>query len=255
MFQQNSLLNQTQTMPSTVMRYTFTTSELDSLRGKLQMAEQQMATSHSKNGSQYIIQLNVNEIRTLQRMIEMTYYQGFSNSGMVQSMQQNLNTSSIGMKSSSGGSTPSNYVCHKCGIPGHYVQDCPNVTGKLPPDNYLCHKCNIKGHWIQDCPLANQQDYSKAPPPGYCCYRCGVPGHWIKNCPTNNNSLDNSGSNQNNNQRDRDLSSNYGPRYKKTSSQQMNSQQMNMLTNNSNYLENNTKDTDERGGSGQTPEQ
>jgi len=58
-----------------------------------------------------------------------------------------------------------------------------------PPSNYVCHKCNVMGHWIQECPLNVQQqtDYSKPPPPNYICHRCGVPGHWIKNCPTNGN--------------------------------------------------------------------
>lgn len=58
-----------------------------------------------------------------------------------------------------------------------------------PPANYVCHKCNIGGHWIQECPLntQSQPDYNQPPPPNYICHRCGVPGHWIKNCPTNGN--------------------------------------------------------------------
>jgi len=59
-----------------------------------------------------------------------------------------------------------------------------------PPANYVCHKCNIMGHWIQECPLNTQgpiQDYTKPPPVNYVCHRCGIPGHWIKNCPTNGN--------------------------------------------------------------------
>jgi len=200
MFQQNPLLlGQNYSIP-TITPYTFTTGELDSLRGKLQMAEQQMQmqmSSISSKNVQSIIQLSLNEIRTLQKMIDMTYLQGLSGSGSLPSIQQDVN-SSIGMKSSKNNATPpSNYMCHKCGIQGHYVHDCPNVMDKGPPPiNYLCHKCNIQGHWIQECPLGNQQDYSKQPPPGYCCHRCGVSGHWIKNCPTNSN-LDNSSSNQN----------------------------------------------------------
>jgi len=178
MLQQNSFFpTETYSIPTTVP-YTFTTGELNSLRGKLQLAEQ-----HSKN-SQSIIQLSLNEIRTLQKMIAMTYLQGLSGSGVLPSIQQDMR-SPMNMKSSGNTSTPpSNYVCHKCNIPGHYVQDCPNVS-RGPPQNYLCRKCNISGHWIQECPLGNQQDYSKPSPPGYCCHRCGVPGHWIKHCPTN----------------------------------------------------------------------
>ena len=58
-----------------------------------------------------------------------------------------------------------------------------------PPANYVCHKCNVVGHWIQECPLntQQQQDYTKPPPANYVCHRCGIPGHWIKNCPTNGN--------------------------------------------------------------------
>jgi len=201
------------------------------LRGKLQLAEQ-----HSKN-SQSIVQLSLNEIRTLQKMIDMTYLQGLSGSSVLPSLQHEMNPS---MGTRSGGNNanpPSNYVCHKCGIPGHYVHDCPNVIGRgPPPENYLCHKCKIQGHWIQDCPLGNQPDYSKAPPPGYCCHRCGIPGHWIKNCPTNTNveTTDNS-------QRD---APNYGQREQKISQQLSNSQQVDVLNNTGEYLENDTKDTD-----------
>merc|ERR1712228_970076 len=40
----------------------------------------------------------------------------------------------------------------------------PNSSIKNPPpNNYVCHKCNIMGHWIQECPLntQQQQDYTK----------------------------------------------------------------------------------------------
>ena len=62
-------------------------------------------------------------------------------------------------------------------------------TKNPPPANYVCHKCNVVGHWIQECPLntQQQQDYTKPPPANYICHRCGIPGHWIKNCPTNGN--------------------------------------------------------------------
>jgi len=180
MHQQNTVnLNQSS--------FTFSSGELDSLRGKLQTAEEQMSGFHSKN-AQYIMQLSLNETRTLQKMVEMTYLQGLCGTGYpsIQQKEQGMKSSSV---KSYGNSPPSNYVCHKCGVEGHYVYDCPNVIGKgPPPENYVCRKCNIQGHWIDECPLGNQQgykDYSKPPPLGYCCYRCGVSGHWIKNCPTN----------------------------------------------------------------------
>ena len=64
-----------------------------------------------------------------------------------------------------------------------------NSNKNPPPANYVCHKCNVVGHWIQECPLntQQQQDYTKPPPANYVCHRCGIPGHWIKNCPTNGN--------------------------------------------------------------------
>merc|ERR1712130_156335 len=72
----------------------------------------------------------------------------------------------------------------------HSLHSSPNSSIKNPPpNNYVCHKCNIMGHWIQECPLntQQQQDYTKPPPANYTCHRCGIPGHWIKNCPTNGN--------------------------------------------------------------------
>ena len=38
-----------------------------------------------------------------------------------------------------------------------------NVGGKntqkrgIPPPGYICHRCNIPGHWIQNCPTKNAQ--------------------------------------------------------------------------------------------------
>jgi len=194
MHQQSTVsFSQTQSTP-----YTFTTGELDSLRGKLQTAEEQMSAFNSKN-AQYIMQLSLNETRTLQKMIDMTYLQGLrlqtpSSSGVFPSMQneQEMRWSNGTKSGGNTGTPPSDYVCHKCGVEGHYVHDCPNVIGKgSPPGNYVCRKCNIQGHWIEECPLGNQQDNNKPPPPGYCCYRCGVPGHWIKNCRSTENRSDN----------------------------------------------------------------
>jgi len=191
MFQNSLSLGQAPTITK-IMPYTLSTNELDSLSGKLQIAEQQISSMYPKH-VESIIPFSLDEIHALQMMLEMTYLQGFSSAGGL--LSSSMNTKSI----DNTNNPPTNYACHKCGNQGHYVHDCPDLINKgAPPKNYICHKCNIQGHWIQECPLGNQQDHSKPPPPGYCCHRCGVPGHWIKNCPTNNDSLENPTRNQTN---------------------------------------------------------
>ena len=55
---------------------------------------------------------------------------------------------------------PDGYVCKKCGVPGHFLKNCPQFeqraprAPKGPPDGYVCHKCGVSGHWIKDCPQA-----------------------------------------------------------------------------------------------------
>ncbi|CAO2172522.1 unnamed protein product [Urochloa humidicola] len=51
---------------------------------------------------------------------------------------------------------------------------------ETPPLGYVCRSCGVPGHFIQHCPQE-----SKTPPPGYICYRCRIPGHFIHHCPTN----------------------------------------------------------------------
>jgi E3 ubiquitin-protein ligase RBBP6 len=51
---------------------------------------------------------------------------------------------------------------------------------ETPPLGYICRSCGVPGHFIQHCPQE-----SKTPPPGYICYRCRIPGHFIHHCPTN----------------------------------------------------------------------
>ena len=65
---QNGLLLQQAVLP-----YTFTTGELDSLKTKLQSAESQILQSPNK---QSMLAMSAAEIRTLLRMIDMTYLQG-----------------------------------------------------------------------------------------------------------------------------------------------------------------------------------
>ena len=45
------------------------------------------------------------------------------------------------------------YICHNCGIPGHYRKDCRNPRHKGPcPPFFKCKKCKGQGRWIEDCP-------------------------------------------------------------------------------------------------------
>ena len=67
----NNFLNQT----PQILPYTFTTGELDTLKKKLSAAETTMIQSPQKV-TQAVIQLSLSEIRSLQRMIDMTYLQG-----------------------------------------------------------------------------------------------------------------------------------------------------------------------------------
>lgn len=238
---QNGLLLQQAVLP-----YTFTTGELDSLKTKLQSAESQILQSPNK---QSMLAMSAAEIRTLLRMIDMTYLQGLSGSGhyvpdvgantvspmlhnqaalqqqlgqMGQSQLQQFglqglqglatNPASIGLAGAAsmglagaatmqsalgamggglaGAATPNHYSNSNMGGGGGGGGGGRHESGKNPPPaNYVCHKCNIGGHWIQECPLntQSQPDYNQPPPPNYICHRCGVPGHWIKNCPTNGN--------------------------------------------------------------------
>jgi hypothetical protein len=57
------------------------------------------------------------------------------------------------------GTPPSDYVCRLCGVPGHWLDRCPQKSEpKPPPPSYTCRLCQRPGHWIQLCP-------SIAPPP------------------------------------------------------------------------------------------
>jgi len=207
-----------------VVPYTFTTGELETLKAKLQNAENSLL-NNPKQGNFSILQVSLSEIQTLLKMIDMTYLQGLSGSNALRT----LSSREMPMVNNNK-QPPSNYVCRRCHVPGHFIQDCPNgntnddnsmrmgtsIQSKnqsVPPPNYVCRKCNIQGHWIQDCRNGQKYDFGKPPPNNYVCHRCGIQGHWINNCPTNNNpSFDdnnpqistphenNSNSNTNNNQ-------------------------------------------------------
>jgi len=65
---------------------------------------------------------------------------------------------------------PAGYVCKKCGVPGHFLKQCPQFeqraprAPKGPPDGYVCHKCGVSGHWIKDCPQAAVRSPAPAAP-------------------------------------------------------------------------------------------
>ncbi|KAJ3151650.1 hypothetical protein HDU86_006069 [Geranomyces michiganensis] len=60
---------------------------------------------------------------------------------------------------------PGHYVCRKCSIPGHWMEDCPKATRsnggdaplRIPPGNYICRICNVPGHYINECPQAGDK--------------------------------------------------------------------------------------------------
>ncbi|KAJ0169039.1 hypothetical protein CTA2_71 [Colletotrichum tanaceti] len=52
---------------------------------------------------------------------------------------------------------PANYVCNRCGIPGHFVKDCDTIRNlshnNQPPKGYICRTCGAaRAHFAQDCP-------------------------------------------------------------------------------------------------------
>ncbi|KAI8853243.1 hypothetical protein BC829DRAFT_383175 [Chytridium lagenaria] len=56
-----------------------------------------------------------------------------------------------------------------------------DIRSSAPPDGYICRKCNVPGHWIQQC--GNMKQSTPMPPDTYLCKICTVPGHWIWSCP------------------------------------------------------------------------
>lgn len=74
---------------------------------------------------------------------------------------------------------PKSYLCRRCKISGHWLDDCAMKPEKRPPNGYVCHRCNRPGHWIKDCPA---KATPRQPPPGYVCHCCGATDHYIKDC-------------------------------------------------------------------------
>lgn len=53
-----------------------------------------------------------------------------------------------------------------------------------PPEGYVCRKCNVVGHWIEDCTVSPppRENGPRGLPDGYVCKICNVPGHHIRDC-------------------------------------------------------------------------
>ena len=92
------------------------------------------------------------------------------------------------------------YVCHKCGIPGHFIQDCPLEarTGPVPAGDLGIPGAGVglqqqvrKPHHLGGRGGARtvvrgtrrHGGQNNPPPDGYVCRKCNKPGHWIQECP------------------------------------------------------------------------
>ena len=49
------------------------------------------------------------------------------------------------------------YVCKNCGVPGHFIQNCPQK--KRPPIGYVCKNCfdSSRDHFLNECPHPKQK--------------------------------------------------------------------------------------------------
>ncbi|KAK8865643.1 hypothetical protein IAR55_000788 [Kwoniella newhampshirensis] len=89
------------------------------------------------------------------------------------------------------GAPPDSYVCKICAQPGHWIQDCPQKSGKdtrdntKPPPGYVCKICQSSDHFIRECPVKDEKPRGPKPPPqGYVCRACGMENaHYIRECP------------------------------------------------------------------------
>ncbi|KAK0627749.1 hypothetical protein B0T14DRAFT_579992 [Immersiella caudata] len=58
-------------------------------------------------------------------------------------------------------------------------------TMEQPAGPYVCKRCSLPGHFIQDCPTNLDPAYDLLPPPGYRCALCSSKQHFITACPRN----------------------------------------------------------------------
>ncbi|KAJ3290819.1 hypothetical protein HK104_006499 [Borealophlyctis nickersoniae] len=54
------------------------------------------------------------------------------------------------------GAPPSHYVCRKCGVAGHWIQDCQKPRG--PREGHNCRVCGASDHFTQDCPKKESRE-------------------------------------------------------------------------------------------------
>lgn len=74
----------------------------------------------------------------------------------------------------------SEYVCHLCGVGGHFIKDCSSRS--KVSEGYVCRICSSNEHLIRDCPSAlGERD--ERPPKGYVCKVCGSNEHYLRLCP------------------------------------------------------------------------
>ena len=68
----------------------------------------------------------------------------------------------------------SSKTCLRCGDPGHFMKDCPQMT---------CYKCHKSGHFAKNCTESYISNVKNNTPSDQdVCRRCKEPGHWAKNC-------------------------------------------------------------------------
>ncbi|KAJ4423033.1 hypothetical protein N0V82_002300 [Gnomoniopsis sp. IMI 355080] len=64
-------------------------------------------------------------------------------------------------------------------------QEQPRTVEK-PPDDYLCYRCEVPGHFLQDCPTNLDPSFDRTPVGTYKCMICGrTKAHLTSLCPEN----------------------------------------------------------------------
>ena len=74
------------------------------------------------------------------------------------------------------------YVCNICGVPGHWIADCPR---KAAGSSTSPGSRNSSGAAVGSQVTAgiSRRQKPRPPPEGYVCNACNIPGHWIQQCP------------------------------------------------------------------------
>ncbi len=74
------------------------------------------------------------------------------------------------------------YVCNICGVPGHWIADCPRKAAGSSASSASCGSDDAASLRPQ-ASVGVPRQQSRLPPDGYICNACKVPGHWIQQCP------------------------------------------------------------------------